>query len=92
MSDEQLPPEEDQPLTSLLPDGFLIDAPSISDGCGWIPMEFVAAVKCLTPDGTTGVVYTITPGLTQWEAIGMTTLLMDSIHHPETIGTWGGDD
>lgn len=91
MSDE-LPAEDEQPLNWLLPEGFFIDSPSISDGEGWTPMEFVAAVKCIMPNGEAGIVYCITPGLSPWEAVGMADSLEDRIRHPEYHFIDDGDD
>jgi hypothetical protein len=41
---------------------------------GWQPVEVVAIVKCLRPDGTTfpyGLCSRVTDGLSPWEAAGM---------------------
>ncbi|MBO0863449.1 MAG: hypothetical protein J2P16_00045 [Mycobacterium sp.] len=39
----------------------------------WTPLEAVAVVKCLDDEGSLALNLMCTPGLTEWESVGMLT-------------------
>lgn len=61
---------------------------------GAMVLDFVVSVKALDADGTVIIINGRSPGLSQWEAIGMFTVALDDLRaHTQSIVTdEGGDD